>query len=185
MSSIFRIVGFAGCVHEGSYNKAALNAAQDLLPSGVELEILDIADLPSFQLSAEQSESASDSVNIFQVKIQAADAVVIMTPEYKGLLPHALKNALHWAATELAEKPVAIMGIGRRAEAERELQHLRQVLTGYNALVLEQPEVYITAGWEKFERDGSLTDAATAQQIRSLLEALVAWADEKAAVLVG
>jgi chromate reductase, NAD(P)H dehydrogenase (quinone) len=183
MSSIFRIVGFAGCVREASYNKAALNAAQDLLPSGVELEILDIADLPSFQLSAEQSES--DSVNIFQVKIQAADAVVIMTPEYKGLLPNALKNALHWAAAELAEKPVAIMGIGRRAEAERELQHLRQVLAGYNALVLEQPEVYVTAGWEKFERDGSLTDAATAQQMRSLLEALVAWANEKAAVLVG
>jgi chromate reductase, NAD(P)H dehydrogenase (quinone) len=183
MSSIFRIVGFAGCVREGSYNQAALNAAQDLLPSGVELEILDIADLPSFQLGSEQSES--DSVYIFQAKIQAADAVVIMTPEYKGLLPNALKNALHWAETELAAKPVAIMGVGRRAEAERELQQLRQVLAGYNALVLEQPEVYITAGWEKFERDGSLTDAATAQQMRSLLEALVSWADEKAAVLVG
>jgi hypothetical protein len=41
------------------------------------------------------------------------------------------------------------------------------------------------AGWEKFERDGSLTDAATAQQMRLLLAALVAWANEKAAVLVG
>jgi|ERR1019366_5162987 chromate reductase len=184
MSSIFRIVGFAGCVREASYNKAALNAAQDLLPSGVELEILDIADLPSFQLGSGQSESDSDSVYIFQAKIQAADAVVITTPEYKGMLPSALKNALHWAATELAEKPVAIMGVGRRAEAERELQHLRQVLTGYNALVLEQPEVYVTAGWEKFERNGSLTDATTAQQMRSLLEALVSWANENAAVLV-
>ena len=108
-----------------------------------------------------------------------------MTPEYKGLLPNALKNALHWIGSELADKPVAIMGIGRRAKAERELQQLRHLLTNRNALVLEQPEVYVTAGWEKFDRGGSLTDQATTQQIRLLLEALVAWTNENAAVLVG
>ena len=185
MSSIFRIVGFAGCVREESYNKAALHAAQDLLPPGVELEILSIAELPSVNLATEQVEAESELVDTFQEKIRQADAVVIMTPEYKGMLPNALKNALHCARTVLAEKPTAIMGIGRRAGAERELQQLRHTLAACNSLVLEQPEVYVTAGQEKFDRSGSLTDQATAQQIRLLLESLVTWTNEKAAVLVG
>ena len=183
MSSIFHIVGFAGCVREESYNKAALHSVKDLLPPDAELEILTIADLPSFQLAAGQAES--EPVRIFQEKIRHADAVLIMAPEYKGMLPAALKNALCWAEEALAEKPVAIMGIGRRTGSERELQQLRQILVGYNALVLEQPEVYVTAGWEKFDHSGSLIDKVTAQQIHLLLEALVAWADEKAAALVG
>jgi chromate reductase len=183
MSSIFRIVGIAGCVREESYNKAALHIAQDLLPSDAELEILAIADLPSFKLAAERIDS--ELVSSFQEKIRYADAVVIMTPEYKGMLPNALKNALRWAGAALAEKPVAVMGVGRQTGTERELQQLRQTLADYNALVLEQPEVYVTAGWEKFDRSGSLTDQATAQQIRLLLEALVASANEEVAVLVG
>ncbi len=183
MSSIFRIVGFAGCVREESSNKAALHIAQNLLPPGAELENFAIADLPSFKLAAGQSESAS--VCIFQEKIRHADAVVIMTPEYKDMLPHALKNALCWAETVLAEKPIAIMGIGRPTGAERELQQLRQILADCNALVLEQPEVYVTADREKFGRNSILTDQVTTQQIQLLLKALVAWANEKAAVLVG
>ena len=183
MSKNFRIVGFAGCVREESYNKAALRVAQDNLPAGAELEILTIAALPSFQVAAGQSES--EEVSIFQGKIRDADAVLIMTPEYKGMLPHALKNALYWAKAELAEKPIAIMGIGRSTGTERELQELRRMLVGYNALVLEQPEVYMTAGREKFDQSGSLTDKASVQQIRLLVEALVALVNEKATVLVG
>jgi chromate reductase, NAD(P)H dehydrogenase (quinone) len=179
MSSIFRIVGFAGCVREESYNKAALHIAQDLLPSGAELEILAIADLPSFQLA--DGQIASDLVDSFQEKIRQADAVVIMTPEYKGMLPKALKNALNWAETALGEKPIAIMGIGRRTGSERELQQLRQILASYNALVLEQPEVYIPTDQEKFDLSASLADQATVQQMRLLLAALT----ENTAVLVG
>lgn len=181
MSSTFRLVGFAGCVREESYNKAALNALQNLLPSGVELEILDIADLPSFQLTNEQS----DTVDIFQVKLHTADAVVIMTPEYKGMLPNALKNALNWASSELANKPVALMGIGRRTETELEYPQLRQLLTCYGAHVLEQSEAYITDGSEKFDHSGALIDATIAHQFSLQVEALVAWANKNSAVLVG
>ena len=180
MSSIFRIVGFAGCVREESYNKAALHLAQDLVPTGAELEILSLTDLPSFHFTTDHSEPGS----IFQEKIREADAVIIMTPEYKGMLPKALKNALDWSRTALAEKPIAIMGIGRQTGSEHELQRLRQILTDSHAVVLEQPEVYVTAAQEKFDRTGSLIDEATLQQIHLLLQALMTFANEKAAVLV-
>jgi hypothetical protein len=39
--------------------------------------------------------------------------------------------------------------------------------------VLDEPRVYITSGWEKFDSDGHLTDEATGQQIQVLLEALL------------
>ncbi|MFL5701836.1 MAG: hypothetical protein ACJ8AG_03285 [Ktedonobacteraceae bacterium] len=39
--------------------------------------------------------------------------------------------------------------------------------------MLEKSEVYIASGWEKFAKDGSLTDETTRQQIQTLLESLV------------
>ena len=47
MDSI-KIVGFTGSLRKGSYNKAALRAAGELLPQGVSLEILDLSQIPFF-----------------------------------------------------------------------------------------------------------------------------------------
>jgi hypothetical protein len=49
--------------------------------------------------------------------------------------------------------------------------------------VLEQPEVYVSSGWEKFDGDGHLTDEVTRQQVRALLEALVNAVESEAFVL--
>jgi hypothetical protein len=77
------------------------------------------------------------------------------------------------------------MGIGRQSGTEREQRYLRELLADARAVVLEEPEVYAAAGWEKFDSEGRLIDETVRQQIRALLEALVARAEEAESALVG
>ena len=44
----FTIMGIAGSLREGSYNRAALRAAQQLAPAGIRVDLFDIKDLPLF-----------------------------------------------------------------------------------------------------------------------------------------
>ncbi len=183
MSRNIRIVGFTGNKRQDSYNKSVLQSALSLLPEQTELEILSVADLPSFEQGAE----ASELVLHFRAKLEQADAVLIASPEYKGLLPAGLKNALAWAlqyedASVLTEKPVAIMGIGRQSQTEQ--QSLRQLLTENHVSVLASPAVYVSAD-EKFDHMGNLAHEETEQQIRALLSALAVEARASRSVLVG
>jgi chromate reductase len=161
------IVAFSGCLREQSYNTAALRALQSLLPQDVELEILSLEDLPVFSASAIETEA----VRNFQQKVAQADAVLIATPEYHGLLPHALRNALAWTVRSgetsvLAGKPTAMMGVGRQDSAEEQLTQLRVLLSQSRAAIVEAPEVYLNSGRAQF-------DARAEQQLRTLLDALV------------
>ena len=169
MSSKVHILGFTGSLRKESYNRAALRAAQELLPANTTLEIFSIGDLPPYDEQDEQNEP--EVVRTFKEKLQQADALLIVTPEYKGLLSRTLKNALNWAGSAtLADKPTVTMGVGRPTGIGREQACLRQELTRLHAQVLDEPEVYVTSGWEKFDSEGRLTDAATRQQVQELLE---------------
>jgi chromate reductase len=145
MSSIITIAGFTGSTRTESSNKAALRFAQELLPEHIQLDLLPIEDM---------------SVEAINERLRQADALLIATPEYKGLLSRTLKNVLTQIAPEhVSEKPTALMGIGRGHEHAQ----LRHLLGELNAAVLDE-HVYISA--EQLHTD------ATRQQISALLETL-------------
>lgn len=171
------IIGFTGSLRRGSFNKAALRAAQELMPAGASLEILDLASIPFFNEDLE-AEGVPQVVVNFKQKIAEADALLIATPEYNYSIPPALKNALDWASrgkdSPLSGKPTAIMSAspgmfgGMRAQ-----YHLRQVCVILNLQLLNRPEVFIMRAHTKFDQDGKLTDEYTRNAITKLLEALV------------
>lgn len=183
MSSTIRIIGFTGSLREESYNKAALRAAQELLPAQAELEILSLADLPPYEATADSPES----VRAFCERIAQADAVLIATPEYKGLLSNALKNALKWTAMSgdaiFSAKPIALMGIGRLSGTEH--VQLRKLLREQNASLLEEPTLYVGEGGSKVDAEGRLVDSQIRQQMQELLLALVARVEDARGMLVG
>ena len=167
MSSNITIVGFTGSVRAESHNKAALRLAQELLPANVTLEILDIETLAVNE----------DAVRDFNEKVDQASALVIATPEYKGLLSRVLKNALSLVTLDtLAGKPTAIIGIGRSNDAGREHELLRARLAELHAAVLDE-QVSIPAH--------QLADEATHRQIRALLAALLERVEESTTALAG
>jgi chromate reductase, NAD(P)H dehydrogenase (quinone) len=179
MNNPLTILGIAGSLRKASYNRAALRAAQQLVPDGVRIEIFDLDGIPPFN----QDEETHLPAKVTQMKasIRAADAILLVTPEYNYSIPGVLKNAIDWASRPYGDnawdgKPVALMGasLGFTGTA-RAQYHLRQVFVYLNMYALNQPEVMIANAAERFDGQGNLTDEKTRSQIRRLLEALVEW----------
>jgi len=173
------ILGFAGSLRKGSYNKSLLRAALEMVPADAELEIFDIEGIPPFNQDLENQ--PPEKVKEFKAKIRAADAILIATPEYNYSIPGVLKNAIDNASRPYGDnafdgKPVAIMGasIGMLGTA-RSQYHLRQSLVFLNMYPLNQPEVMVPFAQEKIDQNGQVIDQKTREKIRELLEALIIW----------
>ena len=182
MERTVNILGFAGSLRKGSYNKALLRAALELVPKGARLEIFDLDGIPPFNQDLENQ--PSEKVREFKAKIRAADAILIATPEYNYSIPGVLKNAIDCASRPYGDnafehKPVAVMGasIGMAGSA-RAQYHLRQCFVYLTCFALNQPEVIVPFAQDKIDKDGKVTDQKTREKIRELLENLVAWTNK-------
>jgi chromate reductase len=178
MNDPLLILGIAGSLREGSYNRAALRAAQALVPGGATIETFDIKGLPGFSQD-EETEPPAQVVELKQ-RIRAADAILLVTPEYNYSIPGVLKNAIDWASRPYGDsawtkKPVAVMGasVGVLGTA-RAQYHLRQVFVFLNMFAVNQPEVMIAQAHKHFDEQGNLTNEAAKKLIRQLLEELMA-----------
>ena len=173
-----RILGIAGSLREGSYNRSLLRAARELMPESVELVELEIGTLPFYDGDVEAA-GDPEAVIRFKQAIRDADALLIATPEYNRGVPGVLKNAVDWASrpplgSPLTGKPVAIMGAttGRGGTA-RAQEQLRAALEFSRATVLEQPEVLVPEAFMRFDEQGELVDGGIRAELAELVDTLV------------
>jgi chromate reductase len=177
MADQISILGVAGSLRKESYNKAALRAAQKLVPPGARLDIFDIAGIPPYNQDEELNPPAR--VAEFKAKIRAADGIVIATPEYNYSIPGVLKNAIDWASRPYGDsawngKTVALMGASVGLFGSMRAQyHLRQCFIFLNMHALNRPEVAIGNAAQRFDAQGNLTDDTAKQLIQQLLANLV------------
>ena len=179
MSKPVRILGIAGSLRRESYNRAALRAATELVPEGATIDVFEIDGIPGFSQDDEQNPPAK--VVDLKRRIREADAILFVTPEYNYSIPGVLKNAIDWASRPYGDsawngKPAAIMGasIGTIGTA-RAQYHLRQMMVFLNMFPVNQPEVMISNAQGRFDAQGNLTDDATKEFIRQLLQSLIDW----------
>ena len=178
-NSELKILGFAGSLRVGSYNKALLRATLELLPEDVNLEIFGIDGIPPFNQDIEKD--MPTKVREFKSKIREADAILIATPEYNYSVPGVLKNAIDWASRPYGDnafegKPAAIMSasVGMLGGA-RAQYHLRQIFVFLNVYPVNGPEVILPFAQDKFDANGKLTDEYTKKFLRQLLQNLADW----------
>ena len=179
MDGKIAILGFAGSLRKGSYNRALLRVASEVVPPGATLETFDLSGIPFFNQDLEQT--PSDVVKEFKSKIRAADAILIATPEYNYSIPGVLKNAIDCASRPYGDnafdgKPVAMMSasVGMLGGA-RAQYHLRQSFVFLNMYPVYRPEVFVALAHEKFDSEGGLLDDKTRELVAQLLQALVDW----------
>lgn len=184
MSEPIRILGFAGSLRKDSYNKALLRVAAELMPKIAVYETFDLEGIPPFNQDLETR--PPEKVRDFKTRIKAADAILIVTPEYNYSIPGVLKNAIDWASRPhddnvFYDKPVAIMGasIGIIGTA-RAQYHLRQCFVFLNMHAVNEPEVMVSYAREKFDANGSLKDEKTRKSISELIESLISLAKKMA-----
>lgn len=177
MNDPIRILGLAGSLRKASYNRAALRAAQQLVPAGAQLDSIELDGLPLFNQDDEAS--PAPAVVRLKEKILQSDAVLFVTPEYNYSVPGVLKNAIDCASRPYGQnawkgKPAAIMGasIGMIGTA-RAQYHLRQMMVFLEMPVVNQPEVMIASAAKRFNDQGELTDEGSRKLIVQLLEALI------------
>ena len=179
MDNTIRILGIAGSLRQASYNRGTLRAAAELVPEGAAIEIFELDGIPGFNQDEERNPPAK--VAQLKRKIRESDAILFVTPEYNYSVPGVLKNAIDWASRPYGEnawdgKPAAIMGASTGAIATARAQyHLRQMMVFLNMFPVNQPEVMIGHAAERFDDEGNLTDDATKDFIRQLLQNLVEW----------
>lgn len=179
MGDKIRILGIAGSLREGSYNRGTLRAAVELAPGGVEVETFDIAAIPPF--NQDEDQKPPEIVAELKRKIREADAILFATPEYNYSIPGVLKNAIDWASRPYGDsawegKPAAIMGasIGGIATARAQYD-LRKMMVFLNMFPINRPEVMIGNCTDKFDEQGNLTDENSRKFISQMLDALVDW----------
>ena len=172
-----QLLGICGSLRQTSTNRGLLRAAQGALGGGVTLDIAELGDVPFYNSDLPDK---PESVKRLLAQIEAADGLVLASPEYNYSIAPALKNALDWASREpdnrlLTGKTVAIMGAGGGMGTSRSQYHLRQVCVCLNLHVLNQPEVFVNAFTGQFDVQGDVIDEGVREQVRQQMQALVDW----------
>ena len=172
-----RLLGISGSLRADSLNTQLLRLAAEELPAGVSLDLYDdLGAVPPFDEDAEGETPAA--VGRLRDAIDAADAVLVSSPEYNGSVPGQLKNAVDWVSrasvgAPLRGKTVAVMGTstgqfgGLWGQAE-----LRKVLGIVGARVVPT-ELAVPKGQHRLGEP----DEALRAQVGGLLAELLAAAE--------
>jgi chromate reductase len=164
-----RVLTLSGSLRPDSYNGLLLRAVEEQAPADVELRRFDgLSDIPHFHGDRSDPEPVPEPVQRLRDELQAADAVIIATPEYNGSIPGTLKNALDWASipfpdNALKGKPVAVIGAstggygGMWAQAE-----LRKVLGIIGARVVPA-DFSLAQAHQQFDENGRLKPSQEAR----------------------
>lgn len=174
------VLGIAGSLRAGSFNRALLRLAVELAPQGMTITPFDLIDVPLYNGDVEDRGDPAP-VTALKEAIRAADGVLIATPEYNYGIPGGLKNAIDWASRPpgkslLVGKPTAVIGASTgpggtiRAQAA-----LRQSLVATATPVLVGPELYVVRAHEKIDADGKVTDETTRKVLGKVLAAFATW----------
>jgi chromate reductase, NAD(P)H dehydrogenase (quinone) len=174
------VLALSGSLRAGSYNTALARAAADLAPAGVVVELYEgLGLLPLYDQDVDQGAvPVPDSVVDLRERIEAADALLVVTPEYNGSIPGVLKNAIDWASarhrgSSLRNKSVAIAGVTTgQYGAIWAQQDLRKVL-GIGGARVMGGDLPVSRADQVFDESGHLTDPFVAERLREHVATLV------------
>lgn len=170
-----KIAAISGSLRAGSTNTALVRAAAALAPEGMTLTLYEgLADLPHFSPELD-GEDAPVPAAEWRALLAASDGALFCTPEYAFGMPGSLKNALDWIVTsgELWRKPTIALSASPSARGgEKAHAALLLSLTALEAEIVAEGSLNIPFVTTKVTKSGELTDALTAQALRSALDAL-------------
>lgn len=184
MSSNRRVAVIVGSLRKESFNRKLAQALPALAPPGLNFEIVEIRDLPLYNQDDDANPPAPSAA--FKKKIQEADAVLFVTPEYNRSVPGVLKNAIDIASRPYGKsawdgKPGAVISVSPGAIGGFGANHhLRQSLTFLNVPAMQQPEAYIGGAGDLFDEQGGLKKEDTKAFVGKFLAAFGQWVEKNA-----
>ncbi|NEB36488.1 NAD(P)H-dependent oxidoreductase [Streptomyces sp. SID14515] len=143
---------------------------------GVETELIDVveADLPT-AITFTPGPEETARIGAVSARLAAADAFVVLTPEYNHSFPAPLKSLIDWHRDEWQAKPVAFVSYGGISGGLRAVEHLRQVFAELHTVTVRDTVSFHNAG-VLFDDEGRHLDPEPADAAaKTLLDQLVWW----------
>jgi len=185
MTQTRNVAVLVGSLRKDSLNRRMARALAALAPASLKLEIVEIGGLSHYNQDLD-SEPPSSWIE-FRGKINVADAVLFVTPEYNRSVPGVLKNAIDigsrpyghsvWSGKPgavITVSPGAIGGFGAN-------HHLRQSLVFLDVPAMPQPEAYIGNAAELFDADGSIKNEGARGLVQKFINAYSVWVETNVA----
>ena len=174
-----KVAVLVGSLRKDSMNKKLGKALARLGADRFEAQFLEIGDLPLYNQDLEAD--FPKTAQRLKDEIKAADAVLIVTPEYNRSMPGPLKNAIDWASrpygtNSFAGKPAAICGASPGAIGTACAQHnLRPTLGYLDVILLSQPEVYFQFKEGLIDAEGNISDPETQKFLQGFVDKFATW----------
>ena len=168
---MLKLLAISGSLRAASSNAALLRAAALVAPPEIEVEIYQqMGNLPHFNPDLESD--LPPVISDLRQRVQAADGVLICTPEYVHGLPGSFKNLLDWLVSggELWDKPVAVLRVAHRGEFAH--ASLLEILVTLMARVSAKASVSLPLGTNNVSAEQIAADAEMAALLRDSLRTL-------------
>ena len=168
-----KLIGLVGTNSKKSTNRQLLQYMQKHFADKADIELLEIKDIPIFNKPADKK--VPEQILKIAEKIEAADGVIIGTPEYDHSIPAVLMSALAWLSYgiyPLLNKPVMITGAsyGTLGSSRAQLQ-LRQILNAPEIKANVLPDEFLLShSLQAFDKEGNLNDLDTFQKLDAIFD---------------
>lgn len=170
-----------GSLRRDSFNRKVALELIKLAPATLDMEIIEIGQLPFFNQDDEANPPAEWVA--FRQKLVKLDGFLLVTPEYNRSTPAVLKNALDvgsrpygqscWNGKPCAIASASIGAIGGFGAN----QHLRQSTVFLNTPCMQQPEVYLSFVDKLFDANGHLINEDTRKFLGQFMQAFAHWVE--------
>ncbi len=174
-----KLVGIVGSIAEDSYNRKLMMYIANRFNNLADIEVLSIKDVPMF--SEDDDQTNSMAVQYLKHRIEAADGVIMATPEHNHTTTAALKSTIEWLSYKihpLQDKPVLVIGASYFTQGSSRAQlDLREILEapGVNALVMPGNEFLLGNVRDAFDENDNLKDGGTVKRLGDLLAQFTKW----------
>ena len=169
-----KLIGLVGTNSDKSTNRQLLQFMEKHFADKAEIEIVEIRDLPMFNKPSDMK--VPELALEIAAKIDAADGVIISTPEYDHSAPASLMNALSWLSYGIfpfVDKPVMVTGAsyGTLGSSRAQL-HLRQILDSpeLKARIMPSSEFLLSHSLQAFNDKGDLISEEITEKLEKLFE---------------
>jgi chromate reductase len=180
-----KIAVIVGSLRKESFNRKMAKILMLLAPPTLEMEIVEIGQLPLYNQDYDDDGNAPPTYAEFRNNIRKVDGILFVTAEYNRSMPGVLKNALDVGSRPYGQsawnlKPCGIVSVSPGAVGGFGANHhLRQSLVFLNMPAMQQPEAYIANAHKLFDGD-KLNNASTEQFMQGFIDAFAAWVERNA-----
>src|SRR6476619_1252091 len=173
------VLALVGSLRADSHNRKLAEAIQLNAPEGIEIVIHEsLGNIPFYNEDIDVEGQVPAAAAALREAANAADTILLVTPEHNGTVPASLKNAIDWlsrpfGAGALSGKPTAVVGTafgqfgGVWAQDEA-----RKAVGIAGARVLEDVKLAGPGSMVRFAEGHTKEDAEVVEQIKGVLDAL-------------